>query len=174
MDPEEVVESWIWSTWAKTPVLEGAEVLVAAACLPIVNPDLYRELSKGRVVLFACPERESPAHYGKLASMMRSTKPKKIVVVTIDGSPHCFTLQASLNEAEYILGEEVPREHYVLLDGRELKKISPDAIRVARYLSIVEEVLENNPEVLEKLRHHSKEYRLSLRFRNDNKGQLDH
>jgi hypothetical protein len=94
--------------------------------------------------------------------MIRSTKPRRVIVVTIDGSPHCFTLQASINEAEYILGERVEREHYVVVNGRELKKISPDAVRVARYLSIVDEAIKSNPALLEKLRKHSKEYRMSL------------
>lgn len=155
-------ESWIWSTWAKAPFMEGSEVLVASACLRVVNPELYGELSRGRVVLLACPEREPAAYYGKVASMIRSTKPRRVIVVTIDGSPHCFTLQASINEAEYILGERVEREHYVVVNGRELKKISPDAVRVARYLSIVDEAIKSNPALLEELRKHSKEYRMSL------------
>ncbi|MGC8982133.1 MAG: 4Fe-4S ferredoxin [Desulfurococcaceae archaeon] len=154
--------SWIWSTWAKAPHLEGNEVLVASACLPVVNPELYEKLSKNRAVLLACPERESAAYYGKLASMIRSTRPRKLVVVTIDGSPHCFALQASVNEAEYILGEKIEREHYVVVDGRELKPISPNAIRVARYLSIVNELVEKNPGVLKELEKHSKEYRQAL------------
>nr|WP_157864712.1 4Fe-4S ferredoxin [Thermogladius calderae] len=154
--------SWVWSTWVKAPHLEGGEILVASACLPVVNPELFEKLSKNRAVLLACPERESAAYYGKLASMIRSTKPRKLVVVTIDGSPHCFALQASVNEAEYILGEKVDREHYVVVDGRELKKISPNAVRVARYLSIVNELVEKNPEALEELGKHSKEYQRAL------------
>ncbi|WP_440059432.1 4Fe-4S ferredoxin [Thermogladius sp. 4427co] len=151
-------QPWIWSTWVKTTLLKGAEILIASACLPIVNPRLFEELSKGKVVLLACPERESAAYYGKIASMIRSVKPKKITVVTIDGSPHCFALQASVNEAEYILGERVEREHYVVLDGEELKKISPDAVRIARYLSLVNKLITQHPEVLEELSRHSLEY----------------
>ncbi|MEM3937497.1 MAG: 4Fe-4S ferredoxin [Desulfurococcaceae archaeon] len=157
-------ESWLWSTWVKTPLLKNAEILVVSACLPVVNPELYRKLSEGKVVLFACPERENATHYGKLASMIRSMKPKKLTVVTIDGSPHCFALQASVNEAEYILGEKVEREHYVVLNGKELKQISPDAVRVARYLSVVNAVVERHPEVLDELGRYSKEYSLSRKL----------
>lgn len=157
--------SWLWSTWAKAPHLENAEVLVVSACLPIVNPELFEKLSEGRAVLLACPEQESPAHYGKLASMIRSNKPRKVIVVTIDGSPHCFALQASVNEAEYILGERLNKEHYVVVDGKELVKINPDAIRVARYLSIVNSIINKQPEVLNELARHSKEYKLSKEFK---------
>lgn len=156
--------SWLWSTWAKAPHLEGAEVLVVSACLPVVNPELFERLAEGRAVLFACPERESAAHYGKLASMIRSMNPRKVVVVTIDGSPHCFALQASVNEAEYILGEKLDKEHYVVVDGKELVKINPDAIRVARYLSIVDSIITKHSEILGELAKHSKEYRLSKKL----------
>ena len=154
--------SWIWNTWVKTPFLESQEILVASACLPIVNPELFKKLSENRITLLACPERESSAYYGKLASIIRSTKPKRLVVVTIDGSPHCFALQAAVNEAEYILGEKVEREHYVVVDGRELRKISPNAIRAARYLCIINNIIESNPNILKELEKHSKEYRMSL------------
>jgi hypothetical protein len=70
-----------------------------------------------------------------------SAKPRRPVAATIDGSPHRFALQASVNEAEYILGEKVDREHYVVVDGRELKKVSPNAVRAARYLSRVDELV---------------------------------
>ncbi len=155
---------WIWSTWAKAPFMENQEVLIASACLPLVNPELFKKLSENRVVLLACPERESAAYYGKIASMVRSTRPRRIIVATIDGSPHCFTLQASVNEAEYILGEKLEREHYVVVDGRDLVKIDPNAVRVARYLSIVDNILKSNPEILEKLRKHSKEYNAVFKF----------
>lgn len=151
--------AWLWSTWTKAPILSGAEVLIASACLPIVNKELFNKLAEGRVVLLACPERESGAYYGKIASMIKSTEPRKLLVVTIDGSPYCVALQASVNEAEYILGRRVEREHYVVLNGCELRRISPDAIRVARYLSIVNSMLEKHGNALEELAKHSKEYR---------------
>lgn len=152
---------WVWNTWVKAPILKGADLLICSACLPVVSPEIFEKISQGKTVLFACPEQESPAHYGKIASIIRSSRPRSVTVVTIDGSPHCFALHASLNEAEYILGEKVNKEHYVVVDARELVKISPDAIRVARYLSIVQEMIERAPEAIGELEKHSEEYRLS-------------
>lgn len=154
---------WVWSIWVKTPILKGADILIASACLPYVSHELFEKLSKDKVVLLACPERENPTYYGKIASIIRSSKPRSITVVTVDGSPHCFTLHASANEAEYILGEKVEKKHYVVVNGRELKEISPNAVRVARYLHLVDELLREKPEVLEKLRKLSLEYRKALR-----------
>lgn len=152
------LESWLWSTWVKTGSLKNSDLLIASACLPIVNPEIYEKLSEGKNVLLACPERESPTYYGKIASIVRSSKPKTITVVTVDGSPHCFALQASVNEAEYILGEKLPKKHYVLVNSEELVEVKAETIRVARYLSLVEALVEKNPEILLELEKYSLEH----------------
>jgi hypothetical protein len=154
----------LWSIWVKAPVLRDAEVLIASECLPAVSPGIFEKLSRGRVVLLACPEREPQAYYGKIASIIRSSRPKKIIVATIDGSPHCFTLHASVNEAEYILGEKVEREHYVVVNGKNLVRISPNAVRVARYLSLVNEVIEEDPAKVERLSELSEEFRRAQHY----------
>ena len=154
--------AWLWSIWVKTEKLKGSDLLIASACLPHVNKELFEKLSRNKIVLLACPERENQTYYGKIASIIRSCKPKSITVVTIDGSPHCFTLQASVNEAEYILGEPVRREHYVLVDGKELVRIRPETIRVARYLHLVEELVRRCPDILSKLAKLSLEYKRAL------------
>ncbi len=158
----EAVYPYIWSIWVKAPILKNSDLLIVSACLPFVNRELFDRIAKNKVVLMACPERENPTHYGKIASIIRSSKPRSITVVTIDGSPHCFTLHASVNEAEYILGHRIEKKHYVVVDGKELREISADAIRVARYLHLVDTLIKSNPGILEELKKHSLEYRSYL------------
>jgi len=145
--------------WVKAPQLHNADIVIFGECVEFVNPEIFENLSKNRVVLTYCPEAEGHLSYGKLASIIRSSKPKSIWIVTIDGSPHCLTLHAALNEALYILNEDIRREHYVLVDGKDLVKISPDTVRIARYLHIVNDLLKKNPEVLSELMNHSLEYK---------------
>ena len=145
----------------KTPILKEADILIASACLPYVSEEIFRNLSKDKVVLLACPERELATHYGKIASIIRSSKPKSIIVATVDGSPHCFTLHASVNEAEYILGMKLNKRHYVVVDAKDLIEINPDAIRVARYLHIVNKLIEKYPDALKELEKHSLGYKLA-------------
>lgn len=149
---------YLWSIWVKAPCLRNRKLYIVSACLPSVNAELFKKLCNEGTVLLACPERESAAYYGKIASIIKSSNPTEIVVLTIDGSPHCFALQASLNEAEYILGYKLNKRHYVLVDGKDIKEISPNAIRVARYLHIVDELIKENDEVLKHLERHSLEY----------------
>ncbi len=149
----------------KTPILgnknSSKSLYIVSACLPYVNPEIFNSLKKNNAtILLACPEREPPLHYGKIASIIRSNNPKEVIVMTIDGSPHCFTLQASVNEAEYILGEKLNKRHFVLVNGSKLAEISPDAIRVARYLHIVDKLAKNNKKFVEdELFKHSLEFK---------------
>ena len=151
---------WLWSTWVKSPILKSKKLYIVSACLPQVNKELYERICSEGTVLLACPEKESPTHYGKLASMLRSNEEfiEELIIITIDGSPHCFTLQASVNEAEYILGRKIKREHYVLVNGTELINIDPNAIRIARYLHIVNKLIRENPSVVRELSRCSLEY----------------
>jgi len=153
------------SLWVKAGILKGSHWLICSKCLKYVNPKIYSEITKGKVVLEFCPEESGQLVYGKIASMIRSSKPSKITVVTIDGSPHCLTLQAAVNEAIYIVGEKVEKEHYVLVDGKELIRISPEAIRVSRYLSLVDKLVRKNPQILEELKKHSLEYSKALEIK---------
>ncbi|MEM2739515.1 MAG: 4Fe-4S ferredoxin [Candidatus Bathyarchaeia archaeon] len=159
----EVCYPWLLSVWVKTPILRDSEILISSACLPLVDPTVFDELSRDRVTLLACPEREGATYYGKIASIFRSSKLRKLIVATIDGSPHCFTLHASVNEAEYILGERIDREHYVLSSGK-LKRINPDTVRVARYLSLVDEILSRDPSVIDELSKLSEEYKMARKL----------
>ncbi|MCS7112152.1 MAG: 4Fe-4S ferredoxin [Ignisphaera sp.] len=158
---------WLWSVWVKTPKLNNNDILIVSACLPYVNREIYENLSNRKQTLFACPEREPASYYGKIASIIKSSKPRTITVATIDGSPHCFQLHAAVNEAVYITGEEVDRKHYVIVDGEKIVEISPDSVRVARYLHLVEKLINAHPEILEELKKHSLEYIESLKNRRE-------
>ena len=157
------------SIWVKAPILNGSTIVIMAKCLKWVNPELYKEFSEKGIVLENCPEQEGALSYGKIASIIRSSNPKKIIVVTIDGSPHCFALQAAVNEAVYLLGEEVDKEHYVVVNGEKVVKINPETIRVARYLSLVDILIKSNPNILKELYNLSKEQQQSINLKGKSK-----
>ncbi len=147
-------------TWAKDPSLEGSDWLVIGSCIKRMDPDKFAELSKGKVVLSVCPEAENVGVvYGKLASMIRSGRPRSITTVSVECSPHCYTLQAAVNEAIYIANaHDIPLSLNVFHQG-EVKPISAEAVRVSRYLHLVEELIQDNPEILEKLESYSLEHK---------------
>ena len=145
--------------WVKAPQLRDSDLLVVGECVPTVAPNAFKSLSQNRVVLTACPEAEGNYPAGKLASIIKASKPRSITVLTVEGSPHCYTLHASVNEAVFITGAyDVEIRHYVVHEGR-VYEVSSKAIRVARYLHLVEELCRKFPEIEEKLSLYSLEHR---------------
>lgn len=113
---------------------------------------------KERVVLTSCPEVENAKLImGKLASIITCSKPREITVLTIDGSPHCFQLHASANEALFITKANVPLRHFVIVEGKA-SEVSAESVRVGRYLHLVQKCIRKNPEVLKDLRRYSLEH----------------
>lgn len=151
-------ETKLLRTWVKAPILHNADLLILGECTEIVNPAIVEKIAKNKVTLTYCPEGEGPLAYGKIASIIRASKPKSITVLTIDGSPHCLLVHAAVNEAIFEVGEYIKQEHYVIVNGEKLTKISPNTIRVARYLHLVEKLIEKNPQILNELEKLSLEY----------------
>jgi hypothetical protein len=85
-------------------------------------------------------------------------------LLTVDGSPHCFTLHAALNQAKFLTRSDVPGRHYVVIDGKAVE-VSPESVRVGRYLHLVQECIQACPEILEKLARYSLEQERSERER---------
>jgi hypothetical protein len=146
-------------TYVKAPFLKEASLLLMSECAQAVFPDLYKKFVKGRVVLTSCPEAENSGSItAKLAAILACSNPREFTVLTMEGSPHCFTLHASVNEALFITKASVPSSHLVIVDGKAVE-VSPESVRIGRYLHLVQKCIENNPEVLEALRRYSLEHR---------------
>lgn len=145
-------------TWVKAPILHNADLLILGECTQIVNASIIKKIGENKVILTYCPEGEGPLAYGKIASIIRASKPRSITVLTIDGSPHCLMVHAAVNEAIFEVGVKIKQEHYVLVNGEELIKISPDTVRVARYLHLVKKLIDMHPRILNELEKLSLEY----------------
>ncbi len=144
-------------TWVKAPFLKDAALLIVGECVKAVQKTVYEEFAEGRKVLTSCPEAENAESVAaKLASIMKCSVPREIVILTMDGSPHCFALHAALNNAIFVTGSNIPCKHVVIVAGKAVA-ISPETITVARYLHLVQECIRKNPEIFENLNCHSLE-----------------
>jgi len=120
-------------------------VLVYGTCVRDEHPDIYEQLSRGRVALAACLERE---HFNmvalKLASMLARVKLEELVVLTVDGSPHCVQLHMAVEEAVKVTGlaGRLKVRHLVIESG-EVIEIPEACVKVARYLSRVKRLWES-------------------------------
>jgi len=150
--------------WVKAPLLKDASLLLAGECVQAIYPELFKKFSKGRVVLTNCPEAEGSVSMGKLASIVTCSAPKEITVLTVEGSPHCYTLHAAVNEALFVANSDLKCRHFVIVDGRPLE-VSPESVRLGRYLHLSQKCIDENPKILDELAKFSLEHRKSLKKR---------
>ena len=151
--------------WVKAAFLKEASLLLVSECVQAVSPDLYKEFVKGRVALTCCPTFESSGLImGKLASIMACSLPKEVTLLTMDGSPHCFALHSSLNQALFLTKSNIPSSHYVVVNGKA-EEISPRTVRIGRYLHLVQKCIQKCPEILDELGRYSLEQKFSTKGR---------
>jgi hypothetical protein len=90
---------------------------------------------EGRATLKVCLERE---HFNmtclKLASIIARVPIEEIVILTVDGSPHCIQLHFMIDEVEKITGKKLNVKHIVIYKGKDVE-IDRKTIKKARYLS---------------------------------------
>ncbi len=122
-------------------IRERKRLLIYGECVRDEYPELFQLYAEGRVPLAVCMEREHINMVGfKLAGLLARVDVEEVVVLTVDGSPHCVQLHFALEEVEKILGREIERKHYVVENGRVIE-ISKKAVKKARYLSSIEKYL---------------------------------
>jgi hypothetical protein len=150
-------------THVKSPFLKQAPLLITGECVQHTFPKIYKQFAKGKVILTCCPEAEgSGLLVGKTATLLACSKPKEVIVLTIDGSPHCFQLHAAVNQAFYLTGLTAPLRHIVIVEN-DVREVSPESIRVGRYLHLVQKCIHEYPKILEELNRLSLEQSCSAR-----------
>jgi len=67
------------------PFLKGADILLAADCVPFAYADFHREFLADHAVLVACPKLDDfHAHLNKLTAILRQAEPRSITVVHME------------------------------------------------------------------------------------------
>jgi len=129
------------TTNVKHKRLHGSSLLIHGTCVNVEAPQIFREFSKRRVPLHVCLEKEHMDMVGfKLATILQTSKPKDLTVLTMDGSPHCLQLHFAVDQAKNIAGSDVKVAHYAIEHGESFQ-ISPEAVKTARHLSQIEKLL---------------------------------
>ncbi|OYT61027.1 MAG: 4Fe-4S ferredoxin [Desulfurococcales archaeon ex4484_217_1] len=116
------------------------KILIYGTCLRDEHPEILETFSKSRVPLAVCLEEEHMNMVGfKLATMMKTCGPHEIVVLTVDGSPHCVQLHMMVEECLKLV-PGIAIKHYVIYKG-DVIEVSPKVVKTARYLSKVKKLL---------------------------------
>lgn len=121
------------------------KILLTGTCVPQRYPEIFNRFNtEDRVHLHVCLEtfHMSMAGY-KLAKMVAFSGIEDIIVLTVDGSPHCYQL--------HVIGQDIKRhwkpethiEHWVIEHG-ELIQVDYQTISVGRHLHRVKNLLDES------------------------------
>ena len=92
----------------RAPWLAGADLLVAADCVPFAYADFHRDFLAGRRVVVGCPKLDdNRAHVDKLAELFRAATPRSVTVVKME-VPCCGGIAWAVQEALRLSGRDIP------------------------------------------------------------------
>jgi NAD-dependent dihydropyrimidine dehydrogenase PreA subunit len=106
------------------PFLRGADLLIAADCVPVAYRRFHEDFLAGRSVVIACPKLDDArAHAERLAELFRVSSPRTVTVVHME-VPCCFGLTSLVEQAASQAGLEAPVTDVVItVDGSRSERL---------------------------------------------------
>jgi ferredoxin len=90
------------------PFLQGADLVLAADCVPFAYAGFHQDFLPDHSLLVACPKLDDfDAHLRKLTSILRESRLKSLTVVHME-VPCCSGLVHMAKQAIHLSGEDVP------------------------------------------------------------------
>jgi len=121
-------------------IREKRKLLICGSCVISEHKDIFERYAEGRVPLFVCMEKEHMNMVAlKVASMAARVELDEVVVLTVDGSPHCIQLHMALEEVKRIVGN-LNVKHIVIENGKDIE-INPKCVKIARYLTKIQKLI---------------------------------
>ncbi|RJR26607.1 MAG: 4Fe-4S dicluster domain-containing protein [Candidatus Latescibacterota bacterium] len=94
----------------EAPFLDGADVLVAADCVPFAYAGFHERLLRGKVCLVGCPKLDdAERHLEKLAAMFERNDVRSVTTAYME-VPCCFGMVKLVEEAIARSGKRIPLE----------------------------------------------------------------
>ena len=122
-------------------IREKRRLLIYGKCVYDEYPEVFRKYSENRACLAVCLEAEHMNMVGfKLASIVARLSLEEIIVLTVDGSPHCVQLHFMVEEVNKIFGRNLPVKHLVI-EGGEVVEVDQRVVKTARYLTKIKKLL---------------------------------
>jgi NAD-dependent dihydropyrimidine dehydrogenase PreA subunit len=108
---------------AQAPFLKGADLLVAADCVPIAYPSFHKDFLQGKAVVMGCPKLDDAQHYiDKFAEICKYSGVNSITIPIIE-VPCCSGLPVIVKKGMEKAGVKIPIEEIVISTrGKILKR----------------------------------------------------
>ncbi|MFA6499612.1 MAG: 4Fe-4S dicluster domain-containing protein [Desulfurivibrionaceae bacterium] len=96
------------------PFLKGADLLIAADCVPVAYPEFHRDLLSGKVVMLGCPKfDEVDSAIQKFAEIFASSGIKSITMAIME-VPCCGNMRHIVTQALARSGQAIPVQEVVI------------------------------------------------------------
>ncbi len=100
--------------------LKGADLLIAADCVPVSYPRFHQDFLKGRVVMIGCPKFDDvDAYIQKLGEIFKEAGIKRITSVIME-VPCCSALPMIIKKALERSGRQIPVEQVTISNRGEV------------------------------------------------------
>jgi len=117
-------------------------LLLVGSCVLQEHHKILEEYAEGRVCLHVCLETfHMNMAETKLACIIKMHHPEELVVLTVDGSPHCLQLHVLAEDMRRYFNLEVGIKHVVIEKGKT-HVVSREAVKTARHLHKVQRLLD--------------------------------
>jgi Pyruvate/2-oxoacid:ferredoxin oxidoreductase delta subunit len=94
--------------------LQGADVVLAADCVPFAYADFHRDFLRDHALLVACPKLDDfDTHLAKLTEILRGSGVKSITVARME-VPCCSGLTQMAEEAIRLSGKKIPLSEAII------------------------------------------------------------
>jgi Pyruvate/2-oxoacid:ferredoxin oxidoreductase delta subunit len=90
------------------PYFKGADLLIAADCVPFAYPDFHLDLLKGKAVAIGCPKLDDNQFYVEKLTRIIAQNNLKSITVAIMEVPCCTGLLMAVEEANRRAGSKLP------------------------------------------------------------------
>ena len=101
---------------------DGADILIAADCVPFAYANFHQDLLKGKILLVGCPKLDDLALYkDKLEDIFKGNKIKSITYAHME-VPCCFGLINIIHESIVCSGKNIPfKEVTISIKGERME-----------------------------------------------------
>jgi hypothetical protein len=102
----------------RAPFFEGADLLVAADCVPFAYPRFHQDLLAGKALVVGCPKLDDVrAYVEKLGRILAANDVRSVTVVRME-VPCCGGISAAARHGLTASGKDLPfRDVVVGVDG---------------------------------------------------------
>ncbi len=96
------------------PFLQGADLVLAADCVPFAYAGFHQDFLRNHSLLVACPKLDDfQAHLKKLTDILSHSQVKSLTVVHME-VPCCFGLVQMAKQAIQLSGKDIPFEEVTI------------------------------------------------------------